>query len=163
MHMKHIGEYIKNIQAHEKRGNMANDHHALKNCIVLLMGFAGVGKLTIAKELASHPNFRLVDNHTWNNPIFNLINQDGITPLPETVWIKTGKICDVIFETMRELSPHDFSFVITQEMILDDEYPTLFYERVSQLATDRKAMFLPVRNVEKLRDTGRYVYLVIAS
>lgn len=34
------------------------------NCIVLLIGFAGFGKLTTAKEIAKYPNFRLVDNHT---------------------------------------------------------------------------------------------------
>lgn len=117
----------------------------LNNCIVLLMGFAGTGKLTIAKKLIKHPNFRLVDNHTWNNPIFNLIRQDGITPIPEIAWQKSGKICDVIFETMRELSPTDFSFVITQEMIDGDAYPEQFYERVSQLVNDRKSTFLPVR------------------
>jgi deoxyadenosine/deoxycytidine kinase len=115
------------------------------NCIVLIMGFAGSGKFTTAKELAKHPNFRLVDNHTWNNPIFNLIKQDGITPLPEAVWQKAGKICDTVFETMKELSPPDFSFVITQEMIEGDEYPTQFYKRVGKLANDRNAVFVPVR------------------
>ncbi len=64
------------------------------------MGFAGVGKLTTAKELAKYPNFRLVDNHTWNNPIFNLVRQDGFTALPETVWEKSGKICDIVFEAI---------------------------------------------------------------
>ena len=44
-----------------------------ENCIVLIMGFAGTGKLTTAKVLAKYPNFRLVDNHTWNNPMFNLV------------------------------------------------------------------------------------------
>ncbi len=115
------------------------------NCIVLIMGFAGSGKLTTAKELIKFPNFKLVDNHTWNNPIFNLINQDGFTPLPNAVWQKAGKICDVIFETMKELSPPDFSFVITQEMIEGDEHPKQFYQRVRQLARDRRALLIPVR------------------
>lgn len=116
-----------------------------ENCIVLLMGFAGSGKLTTAKELAKHPHFRLVDNHTWNNPIFNLIAQDGITSLPQAVWDKAGKICDAVFETMTELSPSHFSFVITQEMIQGDDYPILFYKRVCQLVDNRNAIFLPVR------------------
>lgn len=116
-----------------------------ENCIVLIMGFAGSGKLTTAKELSKYPNFRLVDNHTWNNPIFNLINQDGFTPLPDSVWKQAGKICDIIFETMHELSPPNFSFVITQEMIQGVEFPKSFYQRVCQLAEDRKAILLPVR------------------
>lgn len=116
-----------------------------KNCIILLMGFAGSGKLTTAKELIKYLNFKLVDNHTWNNPIFNLINQDGMMPLPKTVWIKTRKICDVVFETMKELSPHDFSFVLTAEMIEGEDFAKSFYNQVCQLAIDRKALLLPVR------------------
>ncbi len=116
-----------------------------KNCIVLLMGFAGTGKLTVARELARQPYFRLVDNHTWNNPVFNLITQDGFTPLTEAVWQKSGKICDVIFETIYELSPAHFSFAFTQEMIEGDEYPNFFYNRLSQLSQERKSIFLPVR------------------
>lgn len=65
-----------------------NSHSPYSNCIILLMGFAGVGKLTTAKELVKYPNFKLVDNHLWNNVIFRLIEQDGITPLPEKVWKK---------------------------------------------------------------------------
>ena len=44
-----------------------------KNCIVLLMGFAVSGKLTTATALAKYPNFRLVDNHTWHDLIFNIV------------------------------------------------------------------------------------------
>lgn len=77
--------------------------------------------------------------------LFNLVNQDGITPLPEAVWEKSGKICDVVFETMKELSPQNFSFVITQEMIDGDDYPKVFYKRVYQLVSDRNATFVPVR------------------
>ena len=99
------------------RFNHMNNDRTYSNCIVLLMGFAGTGKLTIAKELAKYPNFRLVDNHTCINPIFNLITQEGVTPLSESAWRKAGKICDVIFETMLKLSPSHFSFVITQEMM----------------------------------------------
>lgn len=109
------------------------------------MGFAGVGKLTTAKELIKYPNFKLVDNHLWNNVVFRLIEQDGMTPLPKAVWEKSGKICDIVFETMRELSPKHFSFVLTQEMIEGDEYPQLFYKRVLDLVEYRKSTFLPVR------------------
>lgn len=121
------------------------EHQSYENCIVLLMGFSGVGKLTTAKELAKHPNFKLADNHTWINPVFGLINQDGLTPVPKAAWEKVGKICDVVFETMHELSPKNFSFVLTQEMIEGDEYPKIFYQRVCKLVEHRKSIFLPVR------------------
>ncbi len=116
-----------------------------ENCIVLLMGFAGVGKLTTAKELVKHPNFKLADNHTWINPVFSLIQQDGLTPIPKAAWKKVGKIFDIVFETMQELSPSNFSFVLTGELIEGDEYPKIFYQRICQLAESRKSVFLPVR------------------
>jgi len=116
-----------------------------ENCIILLMGFAGVGKLTTAKELAKYPNFKLVDNHTWINPVFGLINQDGVTQIPEATWKKVDKICDVVFETMGELSPNDFSFVITQGMIEGDDESEKFYRRICELVESRKSLFLPVR------------------
>jgi len=116
-----------------------------KNCIILLSGFAGTGKLTTAKELVKDPSFRLVDNHTIANPILGLIPLDGFTPIPDSAWEKVAKIRDTVFETMRELSPSHFSFVITQEMIEGDPYPKLFYNLVTQLVADRKSTFFPVR------------------
>ncbi len=116
-----------------------------QNCLVLLMGFAGTGKLTIAKELAKHDNFKLIDNHSILNPVLNIVNQDGITPLPETVWINANKIWDVVFNTLTVLSPTYFSFVITQEMIEGDEFPKQFYHRINQLVAHRNSIFLPVR------------------
>jgi shikimate kinase len=116
-----------------------------ENCIILLMGFAGVGKLTTAKELATYPNFKLVDNHTWINPVFGLINQDGVTQIPKATWKKVDKICDVVFETMCELSPNDFSFVITQGLIEGDDESKKFYRRIRGLVESRKCLFLPVR------------------
>lgn len=128
-----------------------------KNCIVLLMGFAGSGKFTIAKEIAKHPHFKLVDNHLWNNVIFRLIEQDGITPLPEAVWDKSGKVCNAVFETMKELSPNHFSFVITNEMIEGDKYPPMFFQKVVQLANERNSLLLPVRLICEEKELVRRV------
>ncbi len=47
---------------------------------VLLMGFPGVGKLTIANELSTLVSAKVIDNHWFNNPIFRLLDDDGITP-----------------------------------------------------------------------------------
>lgn len=37
-----------------------------------LIGFAGTGEYTIAKEIANH-GYKVVDNHLINNPIFSLL------------------------------------------------------------------------------------------
>ena len=50
------------------------------NAILCLMGPGGIGKLTIGRLVAERLGCRLVDNHYWLNPIFGLIEQDGVTP-----------------------------------------------------------------------------------
>jgi hypothetical protein len=54
------------------------NHSEYKNCIIHLIGFAGVGKLTIAREIVSKTNAKLVDNHLINNPILSIIKAADI-------------------------------------------------------------------------------------
>lgn len=44
---------------------------------IVLIGFPGVGKLTIAKELSAMVSAKIVDNHWVNNPILRLLDEDG--------------------------------------------------------------------------------------
>lgn len=48
----------------------------MKNTIIYLLGFPGTGKYTIAKEICKQADFKLVDNHLINNPLFTLIEND---------------------------------------------------------------------------------------
>lgn len=45
--------------------------------IIYLTGKPGVGKYTIAKELAANHGFIVCDNQLINNPIFELLQYDG--------------------------------------------------------------------------------------
>jgi predicted kinase len=60
--------------------------------VVYLVGFAGTGKLTIATELALRIDARVVDNQWVNNPIFGLVQTDGVTPLPTAIWAQVDKV-----------------------------------------------------------------------
>ncbi len=69
--------------------------------VFLLTGFPGTGKLTVAGALrdlleADGETVRVVDNHWINNPILGLIDQDGITPLPQGVWERVGEVAGVL-------------------------------------------------------------------
>ena len=89
--------------------------------IVHLIGFPGIGKLTIAKEIVrQRPEFVLVDNHLINNPIFSVVKADGRTPLHRDVWIKIAQIKDIVLDTMARLSPPHLSFVMTNFLIEDE-------------------------------------------
>ena len=50
------------------------------NIFLYLLGFAGTGKLTIARAFSRSVGAKVVDNHWINNPIFGLIDADGVSP-----------------------------------------------------------------------------------
>ena len=54
----------------------------MDNIFLYLLGFAGTGKLTIARAFARSVGAKVVDNHWINNAIFGLIDPDGVSPLP---------------------------------------------------------------------------------
>ena len=119
---------------------------ALANSFIYLMGVAGAGKLTVAKAIAAKTGARLVDNHLINNPIFTVVRQDGVTPLPRAVWDRTFAIRTAVLETIASLSPPEWSFVFTHEAY-GEAYDIAVYQLTREAAAVRKAAFLPVRLV----------------
>ena len=93
----------------------------MNNVILYLIGFAGTGKLTIAKAILARAPFLLVDNHFINNVVFSLIDMDGNSPLPPRVWENVGKVRSIVFDTMRYLSKPARNFVLTNELVEGDE------------------------------------------
>lgn len=114
------------------------------NTIIYLLGYAGTGKYTIAKELCRiSPEFRLVDNHLINNPLFTIIHADGITPLPPRIWDNVGKVWDAVIDTMIHISPPDYSFVLTNALS-DSAKDVAWFHEVEDMARQRNAIFIPV-------------------
>lgn len=115
-----------------------------KNVIIYLLGYPGTGKYTIGKNICrTSPDFRLVDNHLINNPLFSLIYTDGITPLNPRIWDNVGKVWDAVIDTMIHISPPDYSFVLTNALSNSDKDVAWFHE-VAGMADSRKALFVPV-------------------
>ena len=115
------------------------------NSIVLLLGFPGTGKLTIARALAPLIGAKIVDNHWINNPIFGLIEPDGKTPLPETVWDRTNEVQHAVMETIATLAKPMANFIFTYYGVEDEPYDTKSYELMRDTAQRRGALFVPVR------------------
>ena len=108
--------------------------------VYLLVGLAGVGKYTIALALerslgARGDEVRLVDNHYTCNPIFGLIAQDGITPLPPTVLDRVGEIRETVARTIEAVSPTDWSFIFTH--VIDGPADEEWVERLARVAKTR--------------------------
>lgn len=115
----------------------------LSNTFIHLIGHAGVGKYTTGLELARTTGAKLVDNHLINNPLLNVIEQDGKTPLPDVVWREAGKIRKSVLFAIREISPAHYSFVFTN-VLFEDDTDKNTYDQVLRLARARKAAFFPV-------------------
>ena len=76
--------------------------------IVCLVGFPGVGKLTIAKILSRMIGAKIVDNHWINDPILGLIADDGSNPLRRPSGHKSrrsGRRCSTPSPRLPQLEP----------------------------------------------------------
>ena len=109
----------------------------------------------IAQEITRKADFRLVDNHLINNPILSLIHRDGKTKLPRRVWDNALKIWDAVADTLVHISPPEYNFVLTNVLIQGDAGDQKHYERIKDVAEQRKARFVPVRLM--ISDTDEHI------
>jgi hypothetical protein len=131
--------------------------NALQNTIVLLIGFAGTGKYTIGRELCRRTGAKLIDNHLIANPVFKVVNADGVTPLPSGVWDKIKQIRRTVYEAMRELSPPEMSFVLTVEWRRNNAADLTSFADLEQLAVTRQSLFVPIRLICEVDELCRRV------
>ncbi|MBN9981562.1 AAA family ATPase [Rhizobium laguerreae] len=110
---------------------------------VLLLGFPGVGKLTIAKELASLLSAKIVDNHWFNNPILRLL--DDAAPLPKGVWEYTGRVRQAVLDAITAYSGPSGNFIFTHAGVEGDERSMRTYQQFFDAAGQCAAVFVPVR------------------
>ncbi|MDJ0953261.1 MAG: hypothetical protein QNJ81_06240 [Acidimicrobiia bacterium] len=116
--------------------------------LYLLTGFPGTGKLTVARAMAAQleaagQTVRIVDNHWINNPIFGLIAQDGVTPLPPAVWDRVGEVAAAVVSTVETITPAHWHVIFTA--YLDGESDTGTVPRLEAVAAARGSIFVPVR------------------
>jgi hypothetical protein len=134
---------------------MPND--ALNNTIIVLIGFAGTGKYTIGRELCKRTGARLIDNHLIANPIFSVVNVDGVAPLPAGVWDKVKQIRRTVYQAIRELSPPEMSFVFTVEWRTSVPADLKAFSDLAELAVERKSRFVPIRLICGVEELCRRV------
>ena len=128
----------------------------MDNTIFLLVGHAGVGKLTTAKAISAATGARIVDNHYVNNPIFNLIELFQPTPLPQEVWARIAEVRGAVLETIATLSPPRWSFVFTF-VAFDAAEDIAVYHAIRDVARRRSARFQPVRLTCEVNELTRRI------
>jgi tRNA uridine 5-carbamoylmethylation protein Kti12 len=132
--------------------------------VYLLVGLPGAGKYTIARALEAlltsrGCTVRVVDNHYMCNPIFRLVAEDGVTPLPAEVRERVREVRAAVTQTIESLSPGDWSFIFTH--VVDTPNDLEWIERLASLAERRRARFVVVRVLCEFDELRRRV--VIAS
>ena len=110
--------------------------------IIYLTGKPGVGKYTIAKELASRCDFIVCDNQLINNPIFELLQYDGYAKIPDFAWDNIARIRAEVFDFLANHLQN--SYVLTNCLADTDEDRQL-YGQVKQMAETRGSLFIPVQ------------------
>lgn len=125
-----------------------NDSKSIfKNTIILLMGFPGVGKRTVAEIIAQKTNARFSDHHDLYDPIVKLFGDDeqiwwNLTP---PMWDKVNGVMDVYLSAIADVCVKDDSFILTEMLFDKDPYHQIFYDKVLSVVKKRQANFIPVR------------------
>lgn len=128
----------------------------MQNVIAYIVGSPGVGKYTVGKIVAELLSAKLLDNHYWNNPIFEIIEPDG-TPFPPGVWDRANDVRSAVLETVASFAPKTRSYVITHAVSTEGGHPIdlIITGQILNLAERRGAPLLAVRlacREKQLRD-----------
>jgi tRNA uridine 5-carbamoylmethylation protein Kti12 len=112
--------------------------------LIYLTGKPGVGKYTIAKELAANHGFIVCDNQLINNPIFELLQLSTDTKIPKFAWDAIDGIRQsVLMFLEKEMTKN---YVLTNNLYDHvDDYR--WYQDVANTASKRGSLFIPVRFV----------------
>lgn len=132
----------------------------LTNTIILLMGIAGTGKMTVGNAIRKQDNsFKLVTSDSWSDPILRLLGDDESIwwSLDEKGWDAVNQSRDVILNTIANVCPIESNFIICQEMLADNPYHQDFYNKVNVVVEKREAKFMPVRLICELDELLRRV------
>lgn len=116
----------------------------VENCLVHLIGLPGVGKLTIARELASALPAKLMDNHASNNMVFSLLGLARDQNIPEAAWVEVRKIRAAVLNTIATLAPRSDNYIFTNALYGEDEKDQRVIAQVRSTIEAREGTYVPV-------------------
>lgn len=118
----------------------------MDNLIVYLVGPPGVGKYTVGKLVAERLAAKLLDNHFWANPIFEVVEPDG-RPLPAGVWDRVNDVLSAVLETIALFGPAHRNYVFTHAVSDPGGHPIdwVMAGQILWAAERRRARLLVVR------------------
>ncbi|WP_416066462.1 chloramphenicol phosphotransferase [Rhizobium sp. ZK1] len=124
---------------------------------LLLIGFPGTGKLTIASKLAPHYRAKIIDNHWVNNPVMGVLDHDLTKPLPSEIWEQTGRVRQTVLDTIVAFSAPSANFIFTHAGIHGDERSHRTFRQIADAAGQRGSLLVPVRLLCETEELSRRV------
>lgn len=112
-------------------------------CVVLMLGYPGMGKRTIGSHLTALLDGVLVDNQLINRPVLELFRWDGVFPLPPGIWDRVRPIREAVLGVIEDLAPPTNSYVFT-DVLEDEPAGAEEYTQIRAVAHRRGSLFLAV-------------------
>lgn len=135
-------ESFKNKHHHSKNIQNQSVAKTKKTVIVYVVGLAGTGKYTIAKQISSRQKgYKLVDNHLIYNPIYSLLPN---SPKTSSANKKVDEIREVVFDFIKEDT--ESNYILTNQLFDNSHYRHL-YQKVKNVAAKKGSIFIPVKLV----------------
>jgi hypothetical protein len=151
-------DFSPRTQTPEVEGMSTRNNTQKNSYIIYLIGNPGIGKYTIAQELAKF-GFIVCDNQLINNPIFTLLNYDGFSRIPEFGWDAIGKIRTAVFDFLA--IERNQNYVLTN-CLYENDGDRKCYSQVESMALKRGSLFVPVKliiseeeNLRRISDPSR--------
>ena len=114
-----------------------------ETCVVLMLGYPGMGKRTVGSRLAEVLDGVLVDNQLLFYPVVALWRWDGKSWMPPEIWDRVALIRNVVLGTIEDLAPRTNNYVFTN-VLKDEPDGAATFEQLRSLAQRRGSLFLPV-------------------
>lgn len=121
--------------------------------LIYLIGKAGTGKYTIAKELGKF-GYCIADNQLVNNPIFALLNYDGYSKIPQFAWDTIKQIRDIILDFIA--NERSNNYVLTN-CLFEEEGDRKLYHQIKETAAKRGSLFIPVKLNISVEENARRI------
>ena len=117
--------------------------------IIHLLGWPGVGKLTVAREMriqaaALGVSLVVVDNHLTSVPILDIVEADGAGQLPDGTWEHVARIREVVYDAIESLAHPATTFVFTNVLVESAQRSAIVVDRLRGLAEVRGVAYVPV-------------------